>query len=290
MTNSVHALSAMSVVVAANNDAVLHSTLLRSPELRSISEVFIQREARSAGQAYNAALQTAQAELMIFAHQDVFLPDGWFKTVSQAAAALAHHDSQWAVLGVYGVCPSGAGAGHLYSTGLQAVLGHPFDQPVEVCSLDEVVLIVRRSSGLRFDAALPGFHLYGTDLCLEARRQGMKCYAISAFCLHNSNGVARLPLAYLQALIYLRRKWRTQLPLFTPCLTITRWGMPLLRHYLESLAGWLQNRRVGGRCADPAALYEQLLANNRRENLSTGVRADNPAPVALPKNEPRFSA
>ena len=147
------------------------------------------------------------------------------------------------------------------------MLGHAFETPREVCSLDEVVLIVRRSSGLRFDEGLPGFHLYGTDICLEARRRGMPCYALSAFCVHNSNGLHRLPAAYSHAVRYLRDKWRPLLPIHTPCMVITRWGVPLMRHYVESL--FARNRKSGARCPDPAALYRRLLEQKQVERART---------------------
>jgi hypothetical protein len=161
------------------------------------------------------------------------------------------------VLGLFGITLGNGEAGHIYSTGIQRVLGQPFDKPIPASSLDEVVLIVRRSSGLRFDENLPGFHLYGTDICLEARRKGFNCYVLSAFCVHNSKGLDRLPSEYSRSLYYLRDKWRSQLPIRTPCMTITRWGLPLYRHYLESF--FARNRKAGGRCADPSALYRQLL-------------------------------
>ena len=253
------------IVVAVNNDLVLKDSLLRSPEVCATKEIIIRRGCPSAAHAYNSGMREAKSETVVFAHQDVFFPEGWFKSVAKTIAGISAKDPQWGVLGVYGVSRSGEGIGHLYSTGLQRVLGRSFEEPVEVCTLDEVVLIVRRSAALQFDETLPGFHLYGTDICLEARRKGLKCYAVSAFCIHNSNGLAMLPLGYSKAFLYMRRKWRTQLPIFTPCMVITRWGMPLARHYLESLAGLASQRRVGCRCPDPSLLYRQLLDSNQLE-------------------------
>ncbi len=62
--------------------------------------------------------------------------------------------------------------------------------------LDELLLVIRRSSGLSFDDGLPSFHLYGADICLQAQMGGMKSYIITAFCIHNSNGVRYLSLEY----------------------------------------------------------------------------------------------
>jgi len=250
--------SKFSVVVAANDDNVLRGSLMRSPDMQSVKEVLVQRGFASAAQAYNTGLKAATAEAIVFVHQDVFFPEGWFESVSQAIAAISVRDPDWGVLGVFGISLSGEGVGHLYSTGLQCVLGHAFDKPIQVCSLDEVVLIMRRSSGLQFDENLSGFHLYGADICLAAQRKGLNCYAISAFCVHNSNGHALLPRSYLQAASYVRRKWRADLPIRTPCMVITRWGTPLIRHYVRSWIALARKRQPGVRCADPSALYQQL--------------------------------
>ena len=253
----------IAVVVAVNDDAVLNGSLMRSPEART-REVVLRRGYASAGQAYNSGMATCASDIVVFAHQDVYLPEGWFEAVARAIAAVSARDPHWGVLGIYGISLAGTEAGYLYSTGLQRVVGCPFDEPVEVGSLDEVVLIVRRSSGLQFDAELPGFHLYGTDICLQARRQGLKCYAIPAFCIHNSNGFALLSLSYLKSMSSLRRKWRNHLPINTPCMKITRWGMPLLQHYSSGSIRFMFNHdKVGRRCADPEALYRQLLKENK---------------------------
>ncbi len=250
----------IAVVVAVNDEAVFNGSLMRSPEMASAKELRVQRGCASAGQAYNAGIKLSASPVMIFAHQDVFFPGGWFELLSQTIQEIAIKDPNWGVLGVYGIGMSGEAIGHIYSTGLEKVLGRPLEEPREVCSLDEVVLVVRRSSGLQFDEALPGFHLYGTDICLQARNRGLKCYVVSSFCIHNSNGLSVLPSAYTRAFLYMRRKWRGHLPITTPCMQITQCGVPLLQH---NLAIWIRtvfNRHQRGkRCADPSALYSRLL-------------------------------
>ena len=49
--------------------------------------------------------------------------------------------------------------------------------PARVATLDELLLIVRRDAGLRFDPDL-GFHLYGADICLQASEQGLAVVAL----------------------------------------------------------------------------------------------------------------
>jgi hypothetical protein len=251
------------VVVACNDDEVLQSNLMRSPEIGSIQEVIVRRGFRSASEAYNSGIDASEADVIVFAHQDVYLPDGWFRSLSASIKNIEAKDPSWGVIGLFGIAVNGGHAGYVYSCGLQRVLGKPATEPVEVGSLDELVLIVRRSSGLRFDHKLPGFHLYGTDICLEAHRRRLKCYGVSNFCIHNSNGLNKLPGAFIGAVNFLKNKWREQLPIRTPCMVITRSGIPMLRHRLESF--FRRNKKSGRRCADPSALYRQLLAEKRVE-------------------------
>ena len=264
--NSKSTAPRFAVVVACNDDEVLQSNLMRSPEISSFEEVVVRRGFKSAGEAYNSGMDATTADVIVFAHQDVFLPDGWFKSLSASIEKISAQNPDWAVLGVFGIALTGAEAGHVYSCGIQRVLGRPMAAPVEVGSLDELVLIIRRSSGVRFDHKLPGFHLYGTDICLEARRRGLKCYALSAFCVHNSNGLNKLPSSFSRALYFLRDKWREQLPIRTPCMLITRWNLPLLRHRVESF--FARNQKSGMRCADPLALYQQLMKGSQVEHAA----------------------
>jgi hypothetical protein len=141
-------------------------------------------------------------------------------------------------------------------------LGHQYEGCQEVRTLDEVVLIIRKASGLRFDEQLPGFHLYGTDLCLEAERRRWKCYSLSAYCIHNSQPYKMLPLAFWKACLYLRRKWASVLPVETPCIEITRWGVPIIRWNIVRALNLATGRDkvIGKRVADPVKLWRELSA------------------------------
>ena len=245
-------------ITASNNEEVLRSSLLASPDLAGV-EVNVQRGAPSAGVAYNRGIQSSRAEIMVFVHQDIYLPKGWLAKLEKALAQLERQDPNWGVLGLFGTEPDGTGQGLLYSTGLGVVLGSEFEGARPVRTLDEVMLIVRRASGLRFDETLEGFHLYGADISLEAESRGMKCYAISAHCIHNTNGIGLLPWAYWKCYLRLRRKWSSRLPVSTPCMDITRWGMPALNYLLRRPVWLLRHRhRLGRRVPDPSPVWRQL--------------------------------
>jgi hypothetical protein len=108
--------------------------------------------------------------------------------------------------------------------------------------MDEVVIILDGRSGLRFDDDLPGFHLYGTDICLRAADAGLGAFAIHAPVVHNSRPNAQVfDRHYVAAYRYMQRRWRARLPLQTCVVPVTRTGWPLFR-------GWLRRevrRRTG---------------------------------------------
>lgn len=247
-----------------SDENVLGSTLLRSPEIDSGCQLLLERDYACAGTAYNAGVDASMNELLVFAHQDVYLPPGWLGELSVALRQLEAQDPDWGVLGVWGVAVSGRFAGFVHSTGLKRTLGRPFHHPIEAHTLDELLLITRRSSGLRFDESLPGFHFYGTDLCLQAGAAGRKNYAISAFCMHNSNGIKALPLRFWRSYLYVRKKWSHLLPVASPCAVIRKscWGVlaEVTGHYKGAL---LRRGKVGSRSGDPEGLYRALLADQR---------------------------
>ena len=100
----------------------------------------------------------------------MIFPEFWLLDLQRALDSLQQTDPEWGVLGCYGVTLD-EGRGYIYSGGL-GVMGKPTDRPGPVQTLDEIVLILRKSSGLRFDDRLPHFHFYGADICMTAAARG----------------------------------------------------------------------------------------------------------------------
>lgn len=250
-----------SIVSAVNNEAVLRNCLLSSPDLSSASEVILQTGYSSAAKAYNVGIEKAKTDLVILVHQDVYLPEGWIAAVERAYCVLAETDPIWGVMGVWGGTTGDDLPGFMYWPGVDGVAGRLFQGVLEVSTLDEVVLIVRKSSDLRFDEQLPGYHMYGTDICLEARRRGMRCYSIPAFCIHNTNGYRMLPLQFWRNYLFIRRKWKTYLPIPSPCVDITKWCWPMFRWNVVRAANVLLRRQKTAKSVtDPSQVYEDLIS------------------------------
>jgi len=218
----------------ANEQATLARNLLASPDIADghvgVSVIW---GAKAASAAYCDAIANAHADIIVFAHQDVYFPEGWFSQLKLVCQKLNSVDPCWAVAGLCGITIEGDFVSHLWDAGLAAVCGGPFGEPRMVASLDEVVLIVRRASGTSFDPALPSFHLYGTDIVLEAQRAGLRSYVIDLPVIHNSKAIVRLDPTYVAAYRFMVRKWRALLPWPTVIVRLTGNPLPLLLRRLR---------------------------------------------------------
>ncbi len=137
----------------------------------------------SAAQALNIGIERAVHEIVVCCHQDVRFPAGWVDTLHRQIAE--NGDPEFGVLGTFGVDVAGHYAGNIKDPHNNPKLG---DLPCKAQSLDEHCLIIRKSSGLRFDEELGGFHMYGADICLQAGCLGLKNYVIDACLEHLSGG------------------------------------------------------------------------------------------------------
>ena len=237
-------MPSVGIVAAVNDETVLNENLKRSPSIETGAVPLLAlRGQPSASRAYNAGLDTTSHDIIVFAHQDVYLPAPWLDNLLDAIETLERDQPHWGVIGLFGVTVTGQAVGHVWSSGIGRELGEAFAEPVAAVSIDEMVIVLRRASGLRFDESLPGFHLYATDLCLAARTAGAGVYVIHAPAVHNSVPVRTLRGYYLNAYRYLKRKWAFMLPIRTPIAPITRYELGFWRAEWRRLRTRITNSR-----------------------------------------------
>jgi Glycosyltransferase like family len=247
-------------VSAVNDMDVLQKNLCLSPCINSCrsNQFIIKRNYPAASLAYNEAINESENETVIFVHQDIFLPESWLTNLRTSLYYFNKEKIQWGVLGCYGVrnnVGEGIELGQVYTNGL-GIVGHKIDKPEYVETLDEIVLVIQKSSDLRFDQSLPSFHLYGTDLCMSAREKGLLCYAIPAFCIHNTNQILHLPKEFYECYRHIKRKWKKYLPIYTSCIEISRFDRDLhLRQLHEVYKKYLCKQSMPiHRAEDPRTL------------------------------------
>lgn len=213
----------ISVAAAVNDRAILADCLARSPDIASGMLSLKSYEGyKTAGTAYNQALDDCETPWLLLAHQDVYLPRDFAARIMQALDALSQTAPDWAVAGVVGGTVSGAVLGKVWCSGNGRLIRGEATLPARAATLDELIIIIRRDSGLRFDAQLPSFHLYAADIILMAEAAGHSSWVVDAPVVHHSRPVINLGGGYAQAWHYMRHKWRAQLPIPNLVCPITR--------------------------------------------------------------------
>ncbi len=214
----------LSIVVCVSNETILQANLLASPDLNhSEHEVILVRNCRNAAEGLNRGLEMAKNSLVVFAHQDVYLPKGWTRRLVCQYRKAERTFGEIGIAGVYGIENQGSlffRAGNVVS--LDCLLKEKRALPALVNSLDELLLVAPKSTPIRFDTSL-GFHFYGTDFCLSAKSRRLPCVALDAICLHNTRNYGLNDAFFQSATIFLS-KWRGELPLATSCVLFTPQG------------------------------------------------------------------
>ena len=134
-------------VVPVNDMIVAENNILASPLFSILEgkEILIQKNYSSASRAYNDAIDKAKSDIIIFVHQDIILPMKWSDELIQCLTLLESEDPNWGVLGCYGETEQGEGRGYLYCAGNNSYIGKYSRMPHKVQTLDEIILIIRKS-------------------------------------------------------------------------------------------------------------------------------------------------
>lgn len=218
-------------VICANSHSpdILDANLAKSPCLERVL-LHVESHAPSASIGYNRAIDATDAPFIVFAHHDVYLPRGWDRLLAVRLAELQDLDPNWALYGTYGVGLDVSYWGPVWSSSIGQIAGRVPSAPVPVQSFDEMLIVMRRDAGLRFDEALPGWHLYGTDIVQTAKTRGRGAYAGGLPCIHNDGFHESLGRDFNDCYGFIRRKWATQLPIHTPVCKLADSGISLLRN------------------------------------------------------------
>lgn len=264
MGNEVKQVSGVSVICVFNDAVVRQECLDRSLAAYS-GEVDVDyipidntRHAfASAGAALNHGAGLARHDIVVFAHQDVYL-----HSIDRiAAVALELDGDRWGLLGANGFDRNGKSVGRMRDRVL--VIGSVAKTPVEVDSVDEVIFMVRRERILARPLTEEpdlAWHAYAVEYGLQMRQLGFGVGAVDLAVTHNSLTIN------LQRLDVAHRKVATmhpdQVPVRTTCGTAgprsSSWKLaPVIRDHRwrgRWLARSFQAYRAGQRLHTPVVL------------------------------------
>ncbi|XOB61347.1 glycosyltransferase family 2 protein [Campylobacterota bacterium DY0563] len=137
---------------------------------------------------YNKFLNLAKGEYIILAHQDLLLDFDNIEVLKQRIEQMNELDPTWAILGNFGF--SKENINRRYSRITDPGVDNLFEGPLpaKVGSLDENFLVVKNDANLTLSRNIGHYHLYGTDLCIQAQNQGYSTYVIDFHLRHKSGG------------------------------------------------------------------------------------------------------
>ena len=104
--------------------------------------LYTEWNADSATPAYNKILDATDSEIVVFLHQDVFLPRGWEVVLARRIEEVESHDPNWAVMAAFGIDRHCRGVGPVWSSSLGTIVGRVAMHPTRVQSADELLPIL----------------------------------------------------------------------------------------------------------------------------------------------------
>ncbi len=134
----------------------------------------------------NLFLQQAQGRYIIICHQDIIMHDDRRPVLEDKINEINQKDPKWGVLG-------NAGGVNLKYQVVNLTRGNgekltEKHAPIQVMSVDENFMLLKKSANLALSRDLSGFHMYGADICTIADVLGFTCYVIPFNIIHKSDG------------------------------------------------------------------------------------------------------
>lgn len=190
----------VSVIVPVNRGWQYDLNIARSPGLLEINaEIIAVQGATDAADAYRRGCAKATHGWRIMAHQDVYFPVGSGFAIAEQLGAIEHAGRCAWPVGFAGLEAHAGKPGIVRHVGMvidrQSLFCHSASS--EALSIDEFAVALHRDCEATIDATL-GWHLWGTDLCLQTMRRSTRSSVavIQVPLFHNSSNDYSLPAEF----------------------------------------------------------------------------------------------
>lgn len=185
----------ISVICVYNNKEILENFLLKSLDEQNYDYQLIlvdnsSNKFESAAQALNYGANKAKHSYLMFIHQDILITDdNWLEELENSLNSL----DKLGVAGVAGKIPKYQS---VVTNITQGIPPHPVSpcqitEPKQAQTVDECLFIIPKSvyNEIQFDEdTCHDWHLYGVDLCLEAKELDYNVYILPLSVYHRSPG------------------------------------------------------------------------------------------------------
>ncbi len=168
------------IVCPVNDEETYQNVLLPSLALNPHASLTKVEGAKSAAQAFNEnVVKHPAGDISVLVHQDVYFPPGW--TLRMEAL---FDNLRFGVAGCVG-CSGQQIYADVYAN-TTVYLDFNIDKlPAKVDSLDELVLVFPSDTAIRLDEEL-GWHMYGADACVKAKKLGQDALVVKNQVVHYS--------------------------------------------------------------------------------------------------------
>lgn len=186
----------MSVVCVFNDKETLDEYLIKGLENQNSDDFELilvdntKNRFKSAASALNYGAKKSKSEYIVFSHQDVSLPQNWFKKTEKLIKDLKNPG----IIGVAGKMLNNRKIITNIEHGIPPFRSNSFEfieNPVEVGTVDECLFIIPTKvfNELKFDEkCCNGWHFYAVDYSLSAKSKGYNIYTIPSVLHHKSAG------------------------------------------------------------------------------------------------------
>ena len=170
----------------------------------------------SAAGALNIGIEKARGDIVVLCHQDVLFYENWVEMLFERITEVETRTKKWGVLGTAGISKRDDTIGVVHN--MKGNLQWQSSKRAKVYpvqTVDEHCMVIRKSSGLKFDAkTFDGFHFYGPDICLTALSQGFMNFGILCPLVHDSasGSLVSGKREFMRLLNALAKKWRETFP------------------------------------------------------------------------------
>lgn len=223
-----------SVVCCVSDKEVFNECLLKSLKKQKRSDVeyipvFNYNGIYNASQALNAGREIASGDYIVYSHQDVSLLPGGFEKLDELLSKKVKIVGAAGISIKYGSLDIGnwggktqinqkLAVGTVYNDEYEYENKSPYwdgvKDPTLVHCIDECFFVVSKDIKLKFDEDLDGFHFYGIDYSLQARKAGYDVYSANIPIIHfgqHSTSMGKNN-KYWKIMRYLYLKWNVAFP------------------------------------------------------------------------------
>lgn len=242
-------MKAISIICVYNNKQQLEECLLRSLKSQDVEYELILVDGscgkyKSCAEALNSGVKKSNGDILVFAHQDVFLKS---KEGLKEFTRFIDNEQIGTIVGCAGAIEKERENKGNYTSGLvvDSSLLNQINDPIQVSCIDECFFGMKRITydTHHFNESIcDNWHLYAVEQCLYHRMNGGIVYVFPLQIHHLSNG--KISLKYMDSLVRMSEYYHKHFDyIWTTCYKVR--CSPIYCSILRNV--WLLNRIIKGR-------------------------------------------